>query len=221
MKLKRIALLMMLVLVASVIAACGGDDDDGGDDADEDTSAEAQSGSELPQSITDSGITVSYPDGWVGIGSPVGVALASNQGALDSFLNGDEPNPTEGDVVVQVLTVSSDEGDPETLFATFPTEVSEDDPFAPGERSDVTIGDLSGLSAPLTFREGIDGEGALYLLTYDEATTLFVIAIAASGAFDEDLVSGIVQTVELADPDEMATEEPDDALDEDTEESEG
>jgi len=215
MKLKRIALLLMLVLVASVIAACGGDDDDDGDDGGD---ASAQS-SDLSQTLSEGGITVSYPEGWVAEGDIDGLTLASDQETFDQAnASTDAPELPDGGTALQVSILPSDAfgGSPAEIFDLLFGEGSEDDLFAPGERSDLTIGDRSGVTAPLEFTGDTDLSGALYILTYDEGNILLGIGIGGGDTFNTGVAESILGTVDLTE-EEAATEEPDDVMEEEAE----
>ena len=201
MKLKRIALLMLLVLVASVIAACGGDDDDGGDSGDSGNSG----GTELSESFsTEGGFSVNHPSGWAAQGDDLeGVTLASNESALTEFNESDVPNfeaVDSGSVIInmQALPFPVDMGTPSEIFGMMTGEVSEDDPFTPGEPTDVTVGDIEGVRAPLNFGEAVQGEGNgnMYILRADDNSLLLAIVVAA-GDIDNGLVESILATVSV------------------------
>jgi len=198
MKLKRIALLMLLLLVASVIAACGGDDDDGG-------GGDGGGSTELSESFsTEGGFSVNHPSGWAAQGDDLeGVTLASNEGALTEFNESDVPNfeaVDSGSVIInmQALPFPVDMGTPSEIFGMMTGEVSEDDPFTPGEPSDVTVGDIEGVRAPLNFGEAVQGEGNgnMYILRADDSSLLLAIVVAA-GDIDNGLVESILATVSV------------------------
>ena len=198
MKFKRIVLLLLLLLVASALAACGGDDDDGDGDS---------AGVDLSQSFGEGGLSFNYPDGWVVEYSEAeGATLASDQETLTTFQESEEPdfdNLEDSAMVMQMqpFPVPAEQASPAQMFELMTGEVSDDDTFRPGESSEVTFGDLSGVTADLEFLgEDVGGEGDLYLLRADDATIMLVIAFAREGELNEEIVEGVLNSASYSTP---------------------
>lgn len=193
-------LLLVLVLLASlVLAACGGDDDDddNGDNGD-------NGGLNLNQTVEGAGLSVSYPEGWVGTFDEDSqqILIANSQSALDKVSSSDpDANPASGEqgLVVQVLpldAIGMADTPLDEIFEMFTSSLTGEGMETRGDVQDITVGD--GIAAKRLDVRDSEGKGEGFLVGFlDDGALVLVIALTADGesAQMEDAAVAIVNTI--------------------------
>jgi len=158
-------------------------------------------GVELPETLVGDLFTLNYPNGWVAESDLDGITLASSQETFDiaDADTDDALQLPDGETAMQVtiLPFAASDGTPAEIFDLLFNEVSEDDPFIPGDRSDVTIGGLSGVTSPLEFPDEAAGSGALYILRYDDDNLLLGISLYGGSDLPRATIEAIIASVQL------------------------
>lgn len=205
-KLKWLPLIFMLILVL-VLTACGGDDDDDNDsgnnsseNADNNGGDESNNGGSdtVTANLASGTITVTAPDGWVSQGEDgdAQLWLASNDAALAKTDRGNTEPVEAGEIVILVVPIPAGGAPPSAIVDGMRAGASADDPFEfTGESEDVTIGEMSGVRAPVG---NPVAEGWGYFVTYDDNYMLMVLGFAGLGEYNDDIdstVRGVIQSV--------------------------
>ena len=151
----------------------------------------------LTETLVGDLFTLNYPAGWVAESNFDGIRLASSQGTFEISETPAVSQFPDGETAMQVsiLPFAVSDGTPAEIFDLLFAEVSEDDPFMPGERSDVNIGGLSGVTSSLEFAGDVEGSGALYILRYDDDNLLLAISLFGGTSSDIATVEAIIASL--------------------------
>jgi len=214
MKWTRFFLLILIVLSLG-LSACQDDDassdsDDGSDITSGDAGADADPGDPAPTLgaaapgwevyMTQGGLVMSYPQGWVVQEADMSLVVANSQAALDAALDGGRPDA--GMAVLLVLdplgTAMVNQGGSFTVQETLPiVAAAQDDQgnaMTVSEVEDVTVGGKPGYRVE-TSGDNAEGFGLAVELAGDR--DVIMLAFTASGElaqFEADLM-GIAETV--------------------------